>query len=569
MPITNQEWASQIVRALIQHGVDTFFISPGSRSTPLTAALARVDGIRTIVHYDERGSAFAALGYGRGRSMPAAWITTSGTAVANGFPAVIEAEQDEVPLLLLTADRPPELRATSANQTIDQVKIFGKFTRFFFDVPPPDPSLSNRFVDSLIGKAVAATKGNAPGPVHLNCMFREPLAPEVAPSREKILSPQVEPSVVLHAIGAPGSGQFESVRSIVSNTRRGLVVAGRIQSKYEATHIQRLALSLGWPLLADVLSQSRHKEESQEVLIPFYDMVLCSEEFITLNKPETILYFGKPGVSKRLQSYLAGLEETIWIQISPSNERIDPALRVDIRVESPIPFFCESMENIHKKTDEGWLKNWQASSRRCEQILTGDNQDILDEVEAVSLLHNAIQPSHVLFLGNSLPVRISNSFAPLFKGNIHVAANRGASGIDGLLATAMGLSVGSRKPCIALLGDLSLLHDLNSLGLLKENNHPLIVIVLNNDGGGIFSFLPIAGQKDIFNAYFATPHGRTFRQAASMYDILYAQPATLQEFKEVLERAIAGEENIIIEVLTTRETTHARIRALENAMRNA
>ena len=564
MPITNQEWADQIIQSLVAQGVDTFFIAPGSRSTPLTVAIARNKKVRKIVHFDERGNAFATLGYGRGRRKPAVWVTTSGTAVANGYPAVIEASQDEVPMLMLTADRPPELRTTSANQTIDQVHLFGRYVRFFFDIPTPDTALGKGFIQSIINEAVSVAGGVAPGPVHLNCMFREPLVPEMGAHGGSASDPQDMPAVIEPGFGLPGPESLDPVKKRIVQSTRGLVIAGRMVDPREAAAVEALARQLQWPLLADVLSQNRLAVPSQDVSITYYDLLCASPEFLKAHTPDTILYFGKPGVSKQLHTFLAGLSGAMWIQISPSTHRIDPELRVDARVKAQASFFCSAMQGLNTQNNRSWLEAWRAASQQCERTLHQKKPAGLDEVSAVQIVHERIPETHALFLGNSLPVRLANTFGPAFPYPIPVAANRGASGIDGLVATAVGFSEGTGRPCILLLGDLSLLHDLNSLSLIRQSQRQIIVVVLNNDGGGIFSFLPIAAEKDIFTTYFSTPHGWSFREAASMFGIVYACPKTPGALQDELERAFLSGENVIVEITTTKEATLGRVKTLES-----
>src|ERR671920_355220 len=261
-PRANRLWANLIVEELVRCGVDFFCVAPGSRSTPLVAALAANDRARSLVHFDERGTAFAALGYARATGRPAAWITTSGTAVANGLPAVVEASTDGVPMILLTADRPPELRQTGANQTIDQPDIFGDFVRWRFDLPAPDPGMDPAMVLTTVDQA-AYRAGRAPhGPVYLNLMFREPFLSD--PEDEHVLSgpsswaqsdePYTRYAATKSAVDWMGiQGLWETLRPV----RRGLVVAGRLASRKQGEAVMRLADALGWPLLPDIGSQVR------------------------------------------------------------------------------------------------------------------------------------------------------------------------------------------------------------------------------------------------------------------------------------------------------------------------
>ncbi|MEW6638481.1 MAG: 2-succinyl-5-enolpyruvyl-6-hydroxy-3-cyclohexene-1-carboxylic-acid synthase, partial [Actinomycetota bacterium] len=307
---SNLLWATLVIEELLRSGVDLFCVAPGSRSTPLVAALARNERARKLVHFDERGTAFAALGYARATGRPAAWVTTSGTAVANGFPAVVEAATDCVPMVLLTADRPPELRETGANQTIVQPNIFGSYVRWSFDLPAPDASVDPASVLTTVDQAVYRARRVPQGPVHLNLMFREPFLPDPDAPADPLPAPErwrrsPEP-YTRYARTEPSAdtADVERVAGALRERRRGLVVVGRMRARRDGEAAVRLGEALGWPVLPDAGSQVRTGCRSRN-LVPFYDALLADGDFAESHAPEAVVWLGEGAVSKRLQRFLA------------------------------------------------------------------------------------------------------------------------------------------------------------------------------------------------------------------------------------------------------------------------
>ena len=569
-PHANRLWATLIVEELVRSGVDFFCVAPGSRSTPLVAALAESEGARSLVHFDERGTAFGALGYARAAGRPAVWITTSGTAVANGLPAVVEAATDGVPMILLTADRPPELRQTGANQTIDQPDIFGDYIRWRFDLPAPDAGMNPAVVLTTVDQAVYRSRRAPGGPVHLNLMFREPFLPD-GELHEPVPGParwreDGEP-YTRYADTKPSvdSGEVERLWDALRPVERGLVVAGRLPSRKQGEAVLRLAYTLGWPLLPDVGSQVRLGATSNN-LAPLYDALLASESFEDAHAPQAVLHFGGRALSKRLEQFLAWCRPDPYVVVRENPFRLDPGHRVTHSVEADVPALCAALARAAERRpptpDGSWTAAWREASGRVDGYLErsfAETRD-LNEPLVARLLSRHVPEGHAVCVASSMPIRDLDTFAAPNGASVPVAANRGASGIDGTVATAAGYARGSERPVTLLIGDLALLHDLSSLAMLRDL--PVAVVVLNNDGGAIFSFLPVARHEAFFEPYFGTPQGLGFEHAAAMFGLRYERPETAPGFVEAYRAACDRDGPTLIEVRTDREENVALHRSL-------
>jgi 2-succinyl-5-enolpyruvyl-6-hydroxy-3-cyclohexene-1-carboxylate synthase len=556
-PRANRLWANLIVEELIRCGIDFFCVAPGSRSTPLVAALASNEKARSLVHFDERGTAFAALGYARATGRPAAWITTSGTAVANGLPAVVEASTDGVPMILLTADRPPELRQTGANQTIDQPDIFGDYVRWRFDLPAPDLAIDPAMVLTTIDQAAYRAGRSPQGPVHLNLMFREPFLPEME-DYPRGPSPWLERDEPYTRYAATKPAVNETEIQVLWQTlrpaKRGLVVAGRLASRKQGEAVLQLADSLGWPLLPDVGSQIRLGADSEN-LVPYYDVLLANESFSAAHEPEAVIHVGGRALSKRLEQFLGRSRTDPYVVVRENPFRLDPAHRVTHSIEADVVDFCAAMARVAiggaSSEDASWPASWREASEKVGRYLDESSPRELSEPFVARSVSRNVPGNHGLVVASSMPVRDLDTYAAADGATVPVAANRGASGIDGTVATAAGFSQGLGRPVTLLIGDLALLHDLNSLAMLRDV--PVVVVVLNNDGGGIFSFLPVARHEEFFEPYFGTPQGVGFGPAAEMFGLGYEQHQTTGEFVDAYASACASGRSYILEVRTDRE----------------
>jgi 2-succinyl-5-enolpyruvyl-6-hydroxy-3-cyclohexene-1-carboxylate synthase len=558
----NSVWGSLIIEELIRNGIDYFCISPGSRSAPLVAALAKNRKAKHNICYDERGASFLALGYACGAKKPAVLISTSGTAGANYFPAVIEASVNRVPLIILTADRPPELRKTASNQTINQVYLFGEYAKWHFDLPVPDTGINPRFVLTTIDQAVYQSTNSPAGPVHLNCMFREPLAPTDGMKIDNYLKPvhiweNRENPFTTYSVKISRVSEIvvRKVAGVIKNTEQGIVVIGRLKTEKEIESVKNIIRKLNWPVFPDINSGLRLGIKSDNV-IPYYDQLLLDGDFQEQDKPETILHFGGTFVSKRVLAFLEKLQIDNYILIQNHPFRQDPVHSVTLRIESEIAVFCDELiPHINHREKTEWDINLWEKSKRIYTVLEKFVRDS-KEISEISLpwcISQLVPEDHSLFLANSMPVRDMDMYGSVSGNPVQIFANRGASGIDGTLATAIGLCIGKNTAVTLIIGDLAIIHDLNSLSLIKACKKPVIIILINNKGGGIFSFLPIHQFEDIFEEFFGTPHDFTFRSVAEMFKIKYYQPQSLSQLEKQYSEALKSQDSVIIEVFTDRE----------------
>ena len=538
----DQVWASRAIECCLRHGIDHFFLAPGSRCTPLTLAVARVadqSRANVIQHFDERGLAFAALGYGRATGKPGVFICTSGTAVANAFPAVIESAMESVPMLLFTADRPPELRDTGANQTIDQQNIFGNYPKLFLDMPAPtDDDLSKTFLADSLRNGISNANH---GPVHINWMFREPFTT----SDQYQHDAQASESPAKYNPDAQASGfpilpenQTEPQIELRGNV---LIALGRCNPD-EAQQVLELSKRMNCPILSDVTSG-----------ISTASFELPSE--FSLPRPDTILHLGGRIVSKSWHQWTQQLEDegVDFIHVTPTGQTINPN-------HLPVQKFHTSLTNLESKivgspSVDSFRNSWSnAAAKRVEILESQFATEIkLNEPAIAHFLSKNCPASDGFFIGNSTPIRDLDWYGAGDSNRArNIAANRGASGIDGLLATATGYAAGLQKRTTVLLGDLSALHDLNSLALIAESQWPLIVVVVNNQGGHIFDLLPVR-ESQYFEKFFATPHEYRFEDAAKMFGIDYRRITEIEDFTNSYRDACAQRQSIIIELVTDRQ----------------
>ncbi len=556
----NHVWSSLLLEELYRLGVRDIALASGSRSAPLTMAAAAHPGFRRHLHFDERGLGFMALGLAKGSGRPVAVIMTSGTAVANLWPAVAEAQLTGVPLIILSADRPPELIDNGANQAIDQQGIFGRYPVYQQNLPSPTPTIPAAFVLSSVDQALAR-QALTPGPVHFNCMYPEPLYPgEAYLDFSDYLAPLGD---WLHS-NEPWSpwqqGEQHCPRQpdwAALQGKRGVIVAGRIQDPAEAQRVAQLAERLGWPLLADLQSQIRF--DSRNLI--HMDLALQNSCFVTeLARAEVLLQFGARLISKRLGQFIKQHPWQDYWLVDPQPARLDPDYRLRRRLVCAPGAFAAAHPVDHRHLP------WHRLAER-QQGISGQIRRACDRFSELGVCHRLTQLIQgQLFVGNSMPARLMDMLGETGKGPSRLMTNRGASGIDGLIATAFGFSLSSDEPTTLLLGDLSALHDLNSLALLGKGSRPLVVILLNNDGGSIFRMLPVPTKDALLETYYCLPHGLHFEHAAAMFGLHYRAPTTLAEFEQ--DYATALEKGVtLIEIKVPSNEVAEDLKALGSLIR--
>jgi 2-succinyl-5-enolpyruvyl-6-hydroxy-3-cyclohexene-1-carboxylate synthase len=531
--------------------------APGSRNSPIVVSLVRERRIACWSHIDERCAGFFAVGAAKASGRPVAVTCTSGTAAANLAPAVIEAREARVPLIVITADRPAELRDVGAGQAIDQLKLYGDAVKWFVEVEPPDASpASLRWIRQLACRAYWSALGGRPGPVHLNLPLREPLVLD-GPLPADPLPPRSsgEPWVrpVPRPAAANGTGRIEV-------PPRGLIVAGRLEHDDDGRRAGETAARLGWPLLADPLSGARHASTA----IATYDLLLRDTGFAQRVRPELVVRVGDLPTSKPLRAWLASLDDVRQLAIDPDGTWQDPDAVVSERDDRDPGRALEAL-TPDARPDPLWSARWRAADDAATATLTATLDDGLSEPAVARTLGTALGPDVVLFSAASMPIRDLELYLPARSPLPRVLSNRGANGIDGTVSSAFGVAAAGDRPVALLIGDVALAHDLGGLLAARRLGLELTIVVLNNDGGGIFHFLPISGDTDAFERHIATPHGLRFEHAAALYGLAHERPVTTSELRSALERSVGSGQTTIIEITTDRTQNVALHRRLADA----
>ncbi len=530
---------------LARCGLREAVLAPGSRSTPLAMALfdlERRGRVRLHVRIDERSASFTALGLAKASRRPVAVLCTSGTAAANFHPAVVEADESALPLLVLTADRPPELRGTGANQVIDQIKLYGSAVRWFCEVGVPQRERGMaRYWRSLACRAWAQASGSAgglPGPVHLNLAFREPLVPGDGEDGGRHGSGWPEP-----LDGRPGGEPWlragpppRAPALEIPWTERGVVVCG--DGDYDAAALVRLAERAGWPVLAEPSSGARHGPNA----LSAYQYLLAAPGFAAAHRPDVLISAGRPGLSRAQLAFLAGrAARHVAIAQGPGRWADPQRAATDI---------AAAVRLGGTPRGGGWLDSWRgadAAARRAVDAVL-DGTDTLTEPRLARDLAAGLPGKALLWAGNSMPVRDIDLHCPA-RADISVLASRGASGIDGTTSAAIGAALAHGGPAFALIGDLAFLHDAPGLALGPEEPRPdLCLVVVNNDGGGIFSALEQAAFPEGFERLFGTPHRAELRHIAAAFGLPYLR----LDHPDDLGKALAGSGLRVAEARTDR-----------------
>jgi len=554
------------VDELARCGMRAACTSPGSRSTPLVLALAREPRIRSFSQLDERAAGFFALGLAKASGVPVAIACTSGTAAAEYAPAVIEAHEARVPLIVLTADRPPELRDVGAGQAIDQLKLFGTAARWFFEVGTHAATPERlRWVRTLACRAWWTAAGERPGPVHLNFALREPLVLEERLPPDDSGREGERPWVTRPAaVRGPATSTLDGLAAAVAEHPRGVVVAGRDERDPGlARAIADLARAAGYPLLADPLSGARIGEAA----IAHYDALLRDPEFAAGSSPQLVLRIGDIPASKPLRGWLAGAGDALQIALDPEGTWHDPDGVVSTRiVADPAATLVALADRVRAPAEPAWLDGWRAADRRAAAAIAAALGDELNEPRVAAELGVRLPAEATLFVASSMPVRDVETFFPARTDPPRVLSNRGANGIDGTVASAFGAAAATAGSTVLLVGDVALAYDLTALGAGARLGLELTIVAINNDGGGIFHFLPVASQVDVFEEHVATPHGLDLAAAAALYGCDHELARDPAGFRAALDAALARSGTTIIEVRTQREANVALHRGVWDAV---
>jgi 2-succinyl-5-enolpyruvyl-6-hydroxy-3-cyclohexene-1-carboxylate synthase len=573
------------VDELAARGVRHAIVCPGSRSTPLALALATHPDVRIWVLVDERSAAFFALGMARQLREPVALLCTSGTAAANFLPAVIEAGLSRIPLIVLTADRPPELRGWGAAQTIDQIRLYGDHAKWFADMPVPiDDDALSRQARAAAARAVLSASDDPCGPVHLNFPFREPLLPADLRSGMsmdalfRLGHGGARGGFASSAISAPEAAMVHRLVDLVASEPRGIIVCGPGETVGLGEAVAALSEAAGYPVLADPLSGVRFGSRDRSWVIDAYDAFLRHEETAAELAPDVVLRVGAVPTSKPLQQFLAAHPGRHHLLVDPGDPR-DPAhLATDHLRADPAATLAEIADRLAAADRAGlssssWLETWQRADSITRSVIDAAlaHDDAPFEGRAVVEIAAALPDGATLVVGNGMPVRDVDTFVRGDARGVRIVGNRGANGIDGVVSSALGAAAVAPGPVVLIVGDLSFYHDLNGFLAARQYGIDATVVVLNNDGGGIFSFLPQAELLDsaVFEQLFGTPIGVDVAAAARLYGASYTRPRDWDTFRCEVRRAMAEAGLSIVEHVTDRAQNVVQHRAVAGAVADA
>ena len=557
----NATFCATLVDEWARHGLTDAVICPGSRSTPMAIALAADERISVHVHHDERSGSFMALGLARATGRAAVVLTTSGTAAVQLHAAVVEADLDRVPMLVLTADRPPELHGIGAPQTIDQNELYGRSVRAFIDAGPPDADQRSTWRE-LARRALHLTAQGAPGPVHLDLPFREPLTGVVAelPPRDDVEAGEEVGDGGADRFDEPDSdAQLEDSLVDLVSTRTGVIIAG--DGIAMPDDVFSLAEALGWPVLADPRSGCR---------VPHPAVIAHGDAILRVDgpwrAPEVVIRLGAPHASKVLSQWLAGLDAD-QVLVDADGIWRDPEQSATVRVHAGLDEFCRDLLDQQVMAAEpGWMTQWRRADDAAERAIAAvlASESVATEPGVARSVVRSVPMGGSLVVSSSMPIRDVEWFAPAREG-LRVHANRGANGIDGVTSTAVGVAAAG-GPTALLIGDVALLHDTTGLLGLDARGLDLCIVVIDNDGGGIFSFLP---QHDVlepsrFEQLFGTPHGVDLTMLADAHGLPVLEATDDEAVGAAVAAAFAAGGSHVVLVRTSRERNvvlHERLHA--------
>jgi len=559
----NLLWSSIFIEELIRHEITEFCIAPGSRSTPLTLAIANHKKANTHIHFDERGLGFLALGLTQESQKPVVVVTTSGSAVANLYPAVVEARQSGLPLIIISADRPAELLNCGANQAIEQHRIFANYPIFFTQIVQPTTEIKANYLLTTIDHGLNLQR-QQPAPIHFNIAFAEPLYPtsNTFDYHDYLSSLKNWQTTNTPFTQYNRCRTFNDSSSSALNNKRVVVIIGKMKFQNDAQSVAQFCKENNIALLSDIQSSQSGVTNN----LSYYDLLLVNEDFKKLlHQADLIVQFGEQLISKRLSNFIADFNGELQL-VNESEIRIDPNHRLDIRFNNSPTEWIASQNLSSSSINESWHKLLRRKhDQLCEQIIKPFIKSLpFSEMTVIKQLDTLLIQGAPFFIGNSMPIRIADMVMTANQASIF--SNRGASGIDGLLASAIGVAKSSRSITTLLIGDCSFLYDLNSLALLKQLDTPFIIVLINNDGGAIFNLLPVP-QKDKENFY-QLPHGLNFKASCEQFAIDYHNPNQLSDFKETYNKCLQGKP-ALIEITLPNQQSAIQIERLKEQIQNA
>jgi 2-succinyl-5-enolpyruvyl-6-hydroxy-3-cyclohexene-1-carboxylate synthase len=560
----NRIWSSLIIDEFLKNGITQFYLSPGMRNAPLIAAMIHLQKfhpeLNIILGMDERASSYRALGYTKATGLPAVLVCTSGTAMANYTPAVVEAKKSNLPLIILSADRPVEVTFCDDNQTIDQTKFFGDYVQGEMNLGAPSVDISPLAMTSSLSNLIHKSLYPQKGPVHFNCAFREPLEDTLVPVPSdylKLASIQIErsgPSTrYLNFETRPDRAAIAEIAEILKKSPTGLLVVGSL-APYESTAlVEEFVRHLNWPTYFDVSSSLKYAFNMTDDALPTFDHPEVQAELIK-NPPATVFHIGGRLTSKHYYSFLKQVPEINLITLNLNLEKEDPSHHTKIRINAHINSTLESIMGyfdgikLPKKT---LPLNFEAFAKSKIKLI---DDGPLSYPSVSKNIIDHIPDQSTLYIGNSTVVRTFDAYFSYDNiKNLRVATNRGVSGIEGFIASSCGFIDGSQKEVYLVLGDVSFIHDLNSLYFLKDMSIPLKIILINNDGGGIFTLLPIHKEKSVLD-YISSPHGQNFKKTAESFGIDYVQVTKNDNFVSAFKDMQNKKHHTIMEVIFDHDT---------------
>lgn len=529
----NRVWSTLIIDEFLKNNITHFYLSPGMRNAPLIAALTHLQkfypDICIFTCIDERAASFRALGHSKATGRPSVLLCTSGTAMANYMPAVIEAKKSNLPLIVLSADRPSELTFCDDNQTMDQTKFYGDYVQGEMGLGAPTIEISPLALTSSLSNLIHKSLYPQKGPVHFNCAFREPLEAVIKPIPEeyiKLSTNQINRSGpctrYMNSSTVPSHNDLVEVASILKGSKSGLLVIGSLNPYDQTAEVINFIKKLKWPVYFDVSSSLKYEFNLSDNALPTFDHPEVQEALIK-NPPETVFHIGGRLTSKHYYSFLKQVPSINLITLSRNIEKEDPSHHTKIRINADINSTLQAITSEIKDNDCSGIKlNLNFESFTKQKIKLIDEGPLAYPLISKTIVDN-IKNNSILYIGNSTVVRSFDAYFSFDnRKKITVATNRGVSGIEGFIASSNGFIDGTQKEVYLVIGDVAFIHDLNSLYFLKDQKHPLKIILINNDGGGIFTLLPIHKEQNVID-YITSPHGQTFKKAAELFGIDYLE----------------------------------------------